>query len=150
MEVHSSQVIRSAHAIYRARAKWLFLVGTAITVADLGQQNADTVNLDSSALQVHASDRHNQSSAMHDDLVQHLQDTAASAVQKKQKKTMAFRSTPTAMGHCQHRQVCYLYCNETLAPLTRKQDVTHSRSKFKVRWENQVSSNEPSLANLEQ
>jgi hypothetical protein len=114
MEVHSSWVIRSAHAIYRARAKRLFLVGTAIAMAARGQQNADTVNLDSSALQAHASDWHNQSPAMHADLVQHLQSTAPLAAQKKLKTNgLSFHiysdgplSTPAGLLSVLQRDTC--------------------------------------------
>ena len=114
MEVYSSWAIRSARVIFRARANLVFLVGVAIAMAVLGQQNADTVNLDASTLQAHAYDLHNQSPAMHDDLVQHLQGTAPLAAQEKLKTNgLSFHiysdgplSTPAGLLFVLQRDTC--------------------------------------------
>jgi hypothetical protein len=114
MEFHLSSLIRSGRAIFVARAKLVLYVGVAIAVAAFGQQNANTVNPDASALQANASDLHNQSPAMHDDLVQQLRGTGPLAAQKNLKTNgLSFHiysdgplSTPAGLLSVLQRDTC--------------------------------------------
>jgi|SRR6185312_6548058 len=114
MELDLFSPVKSVRATFGARAKLALYVGVAIAVAASGQQIADTVNLDAPALQAHASDLHNQSPAMHDDLVQHLRGTAPLAAQKKLKTNgLSFHiysdgplSTPAGLLSVLQRDTC--------------------------------------------